>query len=331
MISQIHFDMMNLAGGPEPALLYREALNIGEYLDQNMHVNAMVFSEHHLANYMTDPLGFANAMAARTSKCRIRIQSAVAANYDPMRLAEQAVQLDIISNGRLDLTLAWGYDPAERAMYPRTMKAPELMRELVALLRSAFAGKEFSWGARTGIIRQTPVQQNIPILIAGMAPAAVKRAAEIGDGFMAMMEESVPQYLAECEALGKPPGEIRTPQAYKFFHVSKDPATAWKNIRVHAQHDLDTYWQWMAHLGVPQQTAPETLAEAKASGDYMILTPEEAIEFLKPHEGFYTKPLIGGLHPDIAWESARLLAEEVFPEVENAEKSIPSVPGIAIV
>lgn len=331
MISQIHFDMMNLTGGPEPALLYREALNIGEYLDQHMHVNAIVFSEHHLAYYMTDPFGFASAMAARTKRCRIRIQSAVAANYDPMRLAEQAAQLDIISDGRLDLTLAWGYDPAERAMYPRTMKAPELMRKLVALLRLAFAGQEFSWGERSGILKQLPVQQRVPILIAGMAPAAVKRAAEIGDGFMAMMEESVPQYFAECEALGKPPGEIRTPQPYKFFHVSKDPVSAWKKIHPHAQYDLDTYWQWMAHLGVPQQTAPKSLEDAKASGDYMILTPDEAIEFLTPHEGFYTKPLIGGLHPDIAWESARLLAEEVFPEVETAPKTIPSVPGVAIV
>lgn len=317
MIKQFHFDMMNKEDGVEPAVLYREALAIAEYMDQGTDLHAAVLSEHHLAPYMTDPIGFGFAMAARTKKCRVRLQSVVAANYDPVRLAEQTAQLDIVSNGRLDLTLAWGYDPAERAMYPRSMKAPEFMDKLIPMLRAAWAGEPFSWEGRTGALKQLPVQDPIPILIAGVADAAIKRAARMGDGFMAMMDASVPQYLAECEALGKEPGEIRVPTPYKNFFVSNDPEATWRRVRPFAQHDADIYWQWTAHFHMPRQTVPATLEECQSTGEFMIVTPDEAISHLNQTDVFYCKPLMGGLDPDIAWESARLLVEEVFPSLDS--------------
>ncbi len=317
MKNRVHFDLMNKPHGPTPAELYREALNITAYLDEKIDLGATILSEHHLAPYMSDPLSYANAIAARTNHCFIRIQSLVASNYDPMRLAEQTAQTDIVSNGRLQLTLAWGYDPAERAMYPRSMKAPELMETLIPMLRAAWNGEEFSWQDRTAVLKQLPVQNPIPIYIAGMAPAAIKRAAKLGDGFMPMSIDSVAQYIAECDALGKPPGVISPPKPYRFFHVTKDPQQAWKKIQPFAQHDLDIYWQWMAHLGIPKQTAPASVEEARQSGAYLIFSPEEAINYLSKEDGLYLKPLLGGLSPDVAWESIRLLAEEVFPAIAD--------------
>ncbi|MBW2361832.1 MAG: LLM class flavin-dependent oxidoreductase [Deltaproteobacteria bacterium] len=317
MIKQFHFDMMNKEGEIEPAVLYREALAIAEYVDQGTDLHAAVLSEHHMAPYMTDPIGFGFAMAARTKECRVRLQSVVAPNYDPVRLAEQTAQLDIVSNGRLDLTLAWGYDPAERAMYPRNLKAPEFMGKLIPMLRAAWAGEEFSWDGRAGVLEQLPVQDRIPIFIAGVSEAAIKRAAALGDGFMATMEASVPQYLAECEALGKEPGEIRFPTPYKNFFVSNDPEETWQRVRPFAQHDADVYWQWTAHFQVPKQTVPATLEECRASGEFMIVTPDEAIDYLKQSDVLYCKPLMGGLDPDVAWESARLLVEQVFPALDS--------------
>ncbi len=314
---QFHFDMMNQPGAATPARLYAEALDIVEYLDQRIDLHAAVLSEHHMATYMTDPIPFGYAVAARTRHCRVRIQSAVAANYDPVRLAEQTALLDIVSNGRSDLTLAWGYDPAERDMYPRELPAAQLMPRLIELLRTAWRGEPFTWGERKGQLKQLPVQDPIRIFIAGMAEPAVRRAAQLGDGFMPMMNESVPQYLQYCEEYGRTPGEICQPPPYKYFHVSEDPAAAWEKIRPHAQHDLDTYWQWMAHFGVPQQFAPATWEECQASSDYMIFTPEQAIDYLRNSNIFYTKPLLGGLDPAVAWESIRLLAEQVFPAVDD--------------
>lgn len=311
--NRVHFDMMNKPDGLPASVLYREALSVAEYLDQSIDLGSVVLSEHHLAPYMTDPLGYASAVAARTEHCEIRIQSLVVANYDPMRLAEQSAQADIISNGRLQLTFAWGYDPAERAMYPRSMKAPELMETLIPMLRSAWRGEEFSWQGRTGALKQLPVQNPIPIYIAGMAPAVIKRAATLGDGFMAMTRESVAEYLAECEAQGRAPGKVSEPEPYRFFHVTKDPQAAWEKIRPFAQHDLDIYWQWMAHLGIPPQTAPATLEECVSAELYMIVTPEQAVDYLAGRQGLYLKPFLGGLDPDCVWESVRLLAEDVLP------------------
>lgn len=313
MDKQYHFDLMNLPGATDPATLYREAIALADYVDAGTDLHCVVLSEHHMAPYMTDPIGLGFAMAARTRDCRIRMQSVVAANYDPMRLAEQTAQLDIVSNGRLDVTLAWGYDPAERAMYPRTQNAEQLFSQLVPMLRQAWSGEEFRWGERTGKLGQLPVRGNVPIFIAGMAPAAIKRAAALGDGFMPMMVESKAQYYAECEALGKVPGEVCVPPPYKNFIVSKHPEATWQQVRQHAQHDADVYWQWMAHFGVPRQTVPATLDECLSSGEFLIFTPDQAIDYLSKQAVFYSKPLMGGLHPDIAWESAKLLIEDVFP------------------
>lgn len=318
MNNRVHFDMMNLPGGPSTTALYSEALAITAHLEQHFELDACILSEHHLAPYMTDPLGYASSMAARTENCFIRIQSLVAANYDPMRLAEAAAQADIVSNGRLELTLVWGYDPAERAMFPRDMKAAELMESLITFLRRAWSGENVQWREREGKLGQLPVNGQIPIYIGGMAPVVIKRAATLGDGFMAMSPDAVEQYKNECAALDKTPGKISFPTPYKFLHVSRDPEKAWAAIQPHAQHDVDVYWQWMAHLGMPRTEIPNSLDEALAAGLYQVLTPEQAVEYLQGVDGIYLKPLLGGLDPQIAWESIELLCSEVYPHIKPA-------------
>ena len=63
--------------------------------------------------YLPSPLVLATAMAARTTTLPIMTAALILPLYDPIRLAEDMVVLDIISGGRVSYVMAVGYRPEE--------------------------------------------------------------------------------------------------------------------------------------------------------------------------------------------------------------------------
>ena len=59
----------------------------------------------------------------------------------------------------------------------------------------------------------------------------------------------------------------------------------------------------------------ELRAEA---GNYRIFSPEEAVQHIRRYGVLLTQPLAGGLPPELAWKSLRLLAETVLPELRES-------------
>src|SRR5262245_29379983 len=94
-------------------------------------------SEHHGSDddYLPSPLARASAIAARPTRVRIGINALIASFYDPLRLAEDAAVVDLLSGGRLDLTLAGGYVKDEFDMFGVALsERPARIREAVATL-----------------------------------------------------------------------------------------------------------------------------------------------------------------------------------------------------
>jgi alkanesulfonate monooxygenase SsuD/methylene tetrahydromethanopterin reductase-like flavin-dependent oxidoreductase (luciferase family) len=309
----LHYDMIGHPDGVPHTQLYREAINIAEYADSHGG-QRIVFSEHHMADYMASPIGLANAIASRTRHQQLCFECIILPNYDLMHLAEQIAQLDIISNGRLIVAVAWGYVAADRAMFPRSMKAAEYFDKAIPALRQAWAGERFEFDGRTGKLAQLPVKQSIQLVIGGSVPNAAVRAARHGDGFAPSHSYIVENYYEECAKLGKTPGEVLHPPGHYFLHVTRNPEQDWQRIRPFVVNDIDTYWQWLKDIpGMVYEAPPMTAEQCNAAGKYRILTPEQAIEYLQSQDTVYTKPLLGGLDPDIAWDSIKLLFEEVIP------------------
>ena len=126
-------------------------------------------------------------------------------------------------------------------------------------------------------------------------------------------------YLAELDRLGGsgPEGAGVDPfvdrlsptgvHAPAFLHISKDPEAAWASIAPHALHHTNTYASWAQRKDALTPFRAVTDAELlRADGSHQVLTPEEAVRLLEaigPRGRVRLIPLLGGLSPDLAWES----------------------------
>jgi alkanesulfonate monooxygenase SsuD/methylene tetrahydromethanopterin reductase-like flavin-dependent oxidoreductase (luciferase family) len=109
--------------------------------------------------------------------------------HDPVRVAEDAATVDLISNGRLILGIGAGWRAEEFEAFGVGMdERASRVRETVSVLRGAwgpgpfrFAGKHYSYDN----LNVTPKPaRTIPIWIGGFAPGAIRRAGRIADGFL---------------------------------------------------------------------------------------------------------------------------------------------------
>ena len=63
----------------------------------------------------------------------------------------------------------------------------------------------------------------------------------------------------------------------------------------------------------------ETIEDLRASGVYQVLTPDEFVDqwhAAGPFSGMVLHPLMGGIPPELAWESLELLEHEVLPRIK---------------
>jgi alkanesulfonate monooxygenase SsuD/methylene tetrahydromethanopterin reductase-like flavin-dependent oxidoreductase (luciferase family) len=312
-------------GKADAAALYAAALEQAEWADR-LGFAAVVLSEHHGSpdGYLPSPLVMAAAIAARTRRVRISIAALIAPLHDPLRIAEDLAVVDVISNGRLVPMLSGGYVASEFAAFGRTLASrARYMEEIVPFLVRAWSGEPFEWNGRTVRVTPRPVQRpRPPILLGGSSRAAAARAARLADGFMPTLPKYFDIYREELRRLGKPdPGPMPPGLPVNFLHVAEDPERAWRRIAPHALHETNAYGKWIAEAGGagPYQVAKDA-DELRASGAYCVLTPDELIarvRALGPNASVSLHPLMGGLDPELAWESLQLLESKVLPALRG--------------
>jgi alkanesulfonate monooxygenase SsuD/methylene tetrahydromethanopterin reductase-like flavin-dependent oxidoreductase (luciferase family) len=240
--------------------------------------------------------------------------------HDPVRLAEDMAVLDILSRGRVSYVAGLGYRPEEFAMFGRSLAARgRRMDECLAVLQRAWTGEPFEYEGRTVRVTPPPVTPGGPMLLCGGGTlATARRAARFGVGLLAQtwvdgLEE---EYGAECARLGHEPGLcfVPAPGAATSVFVAEDPDRAWPRLGPFLLHDARMYASWLGDTAAASKSEAVSVESLRAeNGAYRVLTPQQAVDYVRTHGVLPLHPLCGGCPPELAWESLELVADQVLP------------------
>lgn len=206
---------------------WREALDHMVWAER-IGFDSIWIPEHHFepgqASHAPSPLLFAAALAVRTSRVRISTNVLLAPLYHPVRLAEEAAMVSVLSEGRFDLGVGLGYTPIEFAAFGVNMThRPSIFEDTVEILRRSWAGTPFSYrGKRFDIpeIQVHPVPAVPPrILVGATVGPAIRRAARIGDGFLSAQNRDIETYVEALAEYGRPGRVFAGQQAV----IAEDP------------------------------------------------------------------------------------------------------------
>jgi len=287
-------------------------------------------TEHHFAEdgHAPSPLPQAAAIAVKTKTMRIGTGVMLLPLYHPVRVAEDAAIIDILSNGRFELGVGVGYRVEEFAGLgiPRNQRGRRA-NESLEIIRRLWAGETVTYNGKYFQIENArltpgPVQQpHPPIWVGGFSPAAVKRAARLGDGYIGTgdMTEMTKLYCDELRALGKDADNPQLAGGHFWLIVANDPDKAWSEIGPHVLYQINVYAEWLKKAGQDLFPHLEDEAALKASGILNIVTPESAVQMIKdyiaavPIQRFYTWTIPPGYPVSKMNEHLELFATKVMP------------------
>lgn len=173
--------------------LYAEMLSQAELIEA-AGLDSMWVSEHHFAEdgYMPAVLPVVAALLARTRRITVATDRLAASLHDPIRLAEDAIALDLLSGGRFILGLSLCYRQEEFDGFDVEASGDaQRLEALVPVLRSAFAGRMASVEGRRVHITPGPLSSGGPkVMIAADGADGSARAARLADMLMVDPTES---------------------------------------------------------------------------------------------------------------------------------------------
>ncbi len=284
-------------------------------------------TEHHFVEdgYTPSPLVIAAAIGQKTSRMRIGTNLMLLPLADPVRLAEDAATLSLLTGGRFDLGVGLGYRELEFNYFGRSLRnRPSLMAEGVEIIRQAWSGDPVQYSGKRFQVDGLPVRpvpESIPrILMGGMSEPAIARAARLGDGFLSTGGIGHDIYRDALAAQNRQ-GAI---YAGHWGIVADDPEAELARIGEHVLYQTNEYIRWGA-FGPPDEVPLfDSPAAAVEGGLYELLDGAQAVESLTSL--LLENPEIVDVHfwaqfpgESVESGSARIefLANRVLPEVRN--------------
>jgi len=300
---------------------YRAALDMAECTDAQGFTTVSV-SEHHGVpdGYLPSPLLLAAGMLARTSQMVISVSALLALFNNPIRLAEDIAVLDNMAPGRLAVTVGLGYRDDEYAMFGVDRKTRgKLLDQHLRVMLAAWTGETFEHhGAK---VRVTPVPATHPhplLFVGGSSRAAARRAVRLGLPFLPDRHDPALDdfYRDECAKSGATPAIVMPAGEPCYIHVADDPERTRAEIAENILHDAQSYAAWQQRdsgsIVLEQLRSVDDLATSRV---YRVMTPDEVVAQASATGVLMFHPLVGGLSPELGWESLRLFAEKVAPRL----------------
>ena len=322
-----------------------------EHIEQAVYAEELGYdtiwtTEHHFAEDGWSPslLPILSAIAARTSTVRLGTFIIVLPFHHPVRVAEDAATVDIISNGRLDLGVRQGYWLSEFASFgvSRKQRASRLT-EGVDIINKCFTEESFSYDGKYWQLEDIELsprsiqQPNPPIWVAAMAENSVRRVARLGYHLAGSGGADLQRYYDdELVKLGKRVEDHHIAQL-RAVYIAETRKQAWDDCEQHLYYMMSLYdrrykeaddMKWgAAVMSAPEVPPIGQLRNAKDLSFFqaplIIGTPDDAIAEIERYTAetrcthLCMWMQMAGMPTAKARNSMALFAREVMPHFRN--------------
>jgi probable LLM family oxidoreductase len=256
--------------------------------------------EHHRPDYaVSAPAVVLAAAAARTSRIRLTSAVTVLSSDDPVRVFQDFSTLDLLSNGRAEITAGRGSFIESYPLFGQDLDDyNELFTEKLALLLALRDQEKITWEGkhRPSIdhrgVYPRPIQQPLPVWIAvGGTPQSVVRAGTLGlplaiaiiGGMPERFQPFVQLYRDAAQQAGHDPSTLKISiNSHGFIADSVDHA-----VNLAYGPYIDTMSRIGRERGWPMPTRQQFDFERSPRGAMLLGSPQEIIDkILFEHELF---------------------------------------------
>lgn len=259
--------------------VYDESIRLAVELER-FGYDTLWTTEHHFVDdgYMPSLLVTSAAIAAVTDTIGIGTGVVLAPLHRPIRLAEDAATVQIISKGRLLLGLGLGWSTIEFDVLGVDMTLRgRAMTEMLQFLPKAWTGEPFTWTGEVYsypelAIRPAPTDP-IPIIVGGGVDAAVRRAARHADGFFSNADpdrliHQIRVGTEEMERIGRDPSTFRWIYYGVMYPGDRNEIvqSAWHQAWKYSDMVASTTRTGIAHPPVLDATTRDEIAERIIGG-----------------------------------------------------------------
>jgi alkanesulfonate monooxygenase SsuD/methylene tetrahydromethanopterin reductase-like flavin-dependent oxidoreductase (luciferase family) len=313
--------------------VYRQILDEA-VLGEELGFDAWWLAEHHFAEDQHNPSQFPllAAAATRTTSIRIGTYVLLLALHNPLRVAEDAATVDILSDGRLSLAIGAGPMPGECAVFGIDPKERfGRTYEALSVLEKCFAsaepfdhhGKYFDFEGVA--MTTTPVQPGgPPIFMAAMGPQSLAKAGERGYNLASVLHTPLVHiYEGAQQHAGRTRDDYRLTSGPLAVHVAETREKAWDECEAALHFWIGFYKR--RGFDMPQPPVGELRNTPRAGifgQPFAVGTPDDVIEMLSVHKGVDVDEMViqfnhAGMPPGPVANSMRLFAREIMPELRT--------------
>jgi len=313
--------------------IYAELLNLARATEE-AGLDSIWVSEHHFSDdgYLPGTMPTLAAIAGVTDTIELGTYIAIAPLYGPVRLAEDAATVDLLSDGRFTLGLGLGYRESEFENFgvPYQERADRL-EDTIHLVKGAWTpgpidhDSSFHDASPKAEVIPKPAQDPHPrIMLGAMAKPAVRRAALYGQGWAAignMSFEALKTRKDHIDAVRKEHGldDDYTIYVAKYGFIDESAEVAWDKIKDGYLHMQRKYAEWATGEKV-DSLADEQIADVK--DDVLLGSPTEILAELKKYQEalgddihVMFRTYYPGIGTDKMTDCIDTLGDEVVPEL----------------
>ncbi|MEM7094265.1 MAG: LLM class flavin-dependent oxidoreductase [Actinomycetota bacterium] len=326
----------DLLADPQTGARMTEAERHRSIVDQAVRAEQLGFAavhlgEHHFSDYqLSSPPVVLAAIAERTSTLRLSTSVTLAANLDPVRVAEDYATVDVLSGGRAEAVLGRGnlFVKTYEGFGQPVNTARERFDESVQLLHRLLTEEDVTWSGNfrsplTGHTTRPRPVGDFPLWIGAASTGSAQLAADIGAWLMLPTVFGQPEmfvpvadaYRERWEANGRAPGGARV-GACAHTHVAPttEAALTWE---AHYRQ----YWDFVGGLLGGRGTWPVFDFEELRSGPAIVGSPEQVVErigewhdILEPDRFLFMFDL-GGITVPALNATLELFGSDVVPQI----------------